>query len=99
MTKNPKTLTPDLLVPTAIEMLHSSSIMSIFVVEEKRPVGLGPYARFLASGRCLITHIFTGASWTTHWTVLSFWDTPAFVIYSVTLIEITFKISYFSAFH
>ena len=50
MTKNPKTLTPDILVPTAIEKLHSAAIMSIFVVENKRPVGLVHMHDFLRAG-------------------------------------------------
>nr|WP_319514152.1 KpsF/GutQ family sugar-phosphate isomerase [uncultured Cohaesibacter sp.] len=50
MTKDPKTLTPDILVPTAIEMLHSAAIMSIFVVEDKRPVGLVHMHDFLRAG-------------------------------------------------
>lgn len=50
MTKAPKTLTPDILVPTAIEMLNSAAIMSIFVVEENIPVGLVHMHDFLRAG-------------------------------------------------
>lgn len=50
MTKDPKTLSPDILVPTAIEMLNSASITSIFVVENKLPVGLLHMHDFLRVG-------------------------------------------------
>ena len=40
MTASPKTLSPDTLVPAAIEMLNASSITAIFVVEEQKPVGI-----------------------------------------------------------
>ncbi|MCT4654616.1 MAG: KpsF/GutQ family sugar-phosphate isomerase [Cohaesibacter sp.] len=40
MTKGPKTLSPNILVPAAIEKMNSSSITAIFIVEEGKPVGL-----------------------------------------------------------
>ncbi|WP_316860686.1 KpsF/GutQ family sugar-phosphate isomerase [uncultured Cohaesibacter sp.] len=50
MTKNPKTLGPDILVPTAIELLNKSAITAIFVVDDKRPVGLLHMHDFLRVG-------------------------------------------------
>jgi arabinose-5-phosphate isomerase len=40
MTAAPKTVTPDLLASAALEMINSSSITALFVVEEGRPVGI-----------------------------------------------------------
>ncbi|MCV6574994.1 MAG: KpsF/GutQ family sugar-phosphate isomerase [Cohaesibacter sp.] len=40
MTQNPKTLTADTLVASAIEQMNASSITAIFVVDEKKPIGL-----------------------------------------------------------
>jgi arabinose-5-phosphate isomerase len=40
MTAAPKTVTPDLLASAALEMINSSSITALFVVEDGRPVGI-----------------------------------------------------------
>jgi arabinose-5-phosphate isomerase len=40
MTPGPKTATPDLLASAALEMINSSSITALFVVEDGRPVGI-----------------------------------------------------------
>lgn len=40
MTAAPKTATPDLLAAEALEMINSSSITALFVVENGRPVGI-----------------------------------------------------------
>ncbi|PLW75259.1 KpsF/GutQ family sugar-phosphate isomerase [Cohaesibacter celericrescens] len=40
MTEGPKTLSPDTLVPAAIETMNSSSITAIFVIQDHMPVGL-----------------------------------------------------------
>ncbi|MCV6547411.1 MAG: KpsF/GutQ family sugar-phosphate isomerase [Cohaesibacter sp.] len=40
MTQNPKTLTADTLVASAIEQMNASSITALFVVDEKKPIGL-----------------------------------------------------------
>ncbi|MCW2306070.1 KpsF/GutQ family sugar-phosphate isomerase [Rhodobium gokarnense] len=40
MTRSPKTVKPDLLVASALEMLESSSISALFVVEDERAVGI-----------------------------------------------------------
>ncbi|HWV54450.1 KpsF/GutQ family sugar-phosphate isomerase [Pseudorhodoplanes sp.] len=40
MTRNPKTCRPDQLVSEVIEVLNSSKITAMFVVEEHRPVGI-----------------------------------------------------------
>jgi arabinose-5-phosphate isomerase len=40
MTKNPKTVSPDQLVSEAIELLNSSKIMAVIVVDADRPVGI-----------------------------------------------------------
>ncbi len=40
MTENPKTISADLLVASALEMINSLSITSLFVVEDSRPVGI-----------------------------------------------------------
>jgi len=40
MTPNPKTVTPDTLAATALQLINSSAITSLMVVEEGRPVGL-----------------------------------------------------------
>ena len=50
MTPDPKTLDPDILVPAAIEMLNSSAITAIFVVEERRPIGILHMHDFLRIG-------------------------------------------------
>ena len=40
MTQSPKTIAPQTLASAALEMINSSSITSLFVVEDKRPVGI-----------------------------------------------------------
>jgi arabinose-5-phosphate isomerase len=40
MTAAPKTVSPDLLASAALEMINSSAITTLFVVEEGRPVGI-----------------------------------------------------------
>ncbi|MGD0532697.1 MAG: KpsF/GutQ family sugar-phosphate isomerase [Methyloceanibacter sp.] len=40
MTAAPKTVTPDLLASAALEMINTSSITALFVVEDGRPVGI-----------------------------------------------------------
>lgn len=40
MTHNPKVIAPELLVASALEILNSSAITALYVVEDKRPVGI-----------------------------------------------------------
>ena len=40
MTPDPKTIAPDALVASALEILHSAAIMALMVVEQKKPVGI-----------------------------------------------------------
>ena len=40
MTRNPKTIAPDLLASAALETINSSRITSLFVVEKGKPVGI-----------------------------------------------------------
>jgi len=40
MTRNPKTINPDELASTAIELINSSAISNLFVVEDKKPIGI-----------------------------------------------------------
>jgi arabinose-5-phosphate isomerase len=40
MTPGPKTVAPDLLASAALEIINSSSITALFVVEDGRPVGI-----------------------------------------------------------
>ena len=40
MTPNPKTVAPDTLASAALEMINSSEITALFVVEDQRPVGI-----------------------------------------------------------
>ena len=40
MTPGPKTVSPDLLASAALEMINSSKITALFVVEDGRPVGV-----------------------------------------------------------
>jgi arabinose-5-phosphate isomerase len=40
MTPGPKTVAPDLLASAALELINSSSITALFVVEDGRPVGI-----------------------------------------------------------
>ncbi len=40
MTPDPKTIAPDALVASALEMLQSAAIMALMVVEDRKPVGI-----------------------------------------------------------
>lgn len=40
MTADPKTIAPDALVASALEILNSASIMALLVVEDRKPVGI-----------------------------------------------------------
>ena len=40
MTKNPKTISPDLLASEALEILNASKITALIVTEGKTPVGI-----------------------------------------------------------
>lgn len=40
MTRNPRTVGPDAIASAALEIMNSSKIMALFVVEEGRPVGI-----------------------------------------------------------
>jgi arabinose-5-phosphate isomerase len=40
MTRNPRTVGPDTIATAALEIMNSSKIMALFVVEEGRPVGI-----------------------------------------------------------
>ena len=40
MTKKPKTIAPDLLASAALEILNSSRITALFVVDKGKPVGI-----------------------------------------------------------
>jgi arabinose-5-phosphate isomerase len=40
MTRNPRTVGPETIASAALEIMNSSKIMALFVVEEGRPVGI-----------------------------------------------------------
>jgi arabinose-5-phosphate isomerase len=40
MTRDPKTIAPDALVASALEILNAASITALLVVEDARPVGI-----------------------------------------------------------
>jgi arabinose-5-phosphate isomerase len=40
MTHNPRSVGPDAIASAALEIMNSSKIMAVFVVEEGRPVGI-----------------------------------------------------------
>ena len=40
MTANPKCITPDTLSAAALEVINTTSITSLFVVEDNKPVGV-----------------------------------------------------------
>ena len=40
MTPEPKTVSPDLLASAALEVINSSKITALFVVDDGRPVGI-----------------------------------------------------------
>ncbi|MBL0407494.1 KpsF/GutQ family sugar-phosphate isomerase [Microvirga aerilata] len=50
MTKTPRTIAPDALVATALEMEEASRITALIVVESSRPVGLVHYLDLLRAG-------------------------------------------------
>jgi arabinose-5-phosphate isomerase len=50
MTKAPRTIVPDALVATALEMEEASRITALIVVEDDRPIGLVHYLDLLRAG-------------------------------------------------
>jgi arabinose-5-phosphate isomerase len=40
MTRTPRTISPDVIASAALEIMNSSKIMALFVVEDGRPVGI-----------------------------------------------------------
>lgn len=50
MTKDPKTVVPDMLASAALELINSMSITAVFVVENGKPVGLVHIHDLLRSG-------------------------------------------------
>jgi arabinose-5-phosphate isomerase len=40
MTRDPKTITPDALVPSALETMNSAAIMALLVVQDRKPIGI-----------------------------------------------------------
>ncbi len=50
MTENPKTVAPDTLASTALEVINSKSITALFVTKDDRPVGLIHVHDLLRSG-------------------------------------------------
>lgn len=40
MTKNPKTVTPDTMISEALKIMHDKKITNLFVIENKKPVGV-----------------------------------------------------------
>jgi arabinose-5-phosphate isomerase len=50
MTKAPRTIAPDALVATALEMEEASRITALIVVEDDRPIGLVHYLDLLRAG-------------------------------------------------
>jgi arabinose-5-phosphate isomerase len=50
MTKTPRTIAPDALVATALEMEEASRITALIVVEDDRPIGLVHYLDLLRAG-------------------------------------------------
>jgi arabinose-5-phosphate isomerase len=50
MTKTPRTIAPDALVATALEMEEASRITALIVVENNRPIGLVHYLDLLRAG-------------------------------------------------
>jgi len=50
MTANPKTIPPDLLSGAALELLNKAKITTLFVVEERKPVGIVHLHDFLRAG-------------------------------------------------
>lgn len=40
MTKNPKTITKDIMASEAIKIMHDKKITNIFVIEDKKPIGV-----------------------------------------------------------
>ncbi len=54
MTPKPKTISPSMLTSAALELINSSSITALFVVEKQKPVGHHPYSRSAAPRRRVI---------------------------------------------
>ena len=50
MTQNPKTVSGDQLVSEALELLNSSKITAVFVVEAGKPVGIVHFHDLLRAG-------------------------------------------------
>lgn len=50
MTRDPKTIAPDMLASAALELINSMSITAVFVVENDKPVGLVHVHDLLRSG-------------------------------------------------
>ncbi len=50
MTRNPKTTNPDMLASSALEMMNASRITALFVVKDRRPVGIVHVHDFLRAG-------------------------------------------------
>ena len=40
MTKNPKTVSKDIMASEAMKIMHDKKITNIFVVEDKKPIGV-----------------------------------------------------------
>ena len=40
MTKNPKTVSPDMMISEALKIMHDKKITNLFVIEDKKPVGV-----------------------------------------------------------
>ena len=57
MTRDPKTIGPDALVASALEILNAASITALFVVERKKPVGIVHLHDLLQNRRRLILHL------------------------------------------
>ncbi len=50
MTRSPKTVAPDVMVQAALDIVNSSEITTIFVVEDGRPIGIVHMHDFLRAG-------------------------------------------------
>ena len=40
MTKNPKTVTKDTIASEAMKIMHDKKITNLFVIEDKKPIGV-----------------------------------------------------------
>jgi arabinose-5-phosphate isomerase len=50
MTRNPKTIEPDMLVGAALDLLNQAKIMTLFILEDGRPLGIVHMHDFLKLG-------------------------------------------------